>query len=303
MDLNEIKLNLETLAKEPALYERSNLMARAEALDLIAFVTQIVRKRRSNHPSEELAALQEQMASLKHRLEIINEQLFQDLRRRFQAGYYSPEDLRHLFNQYTDYSPNHKSQVHIGYDGLDILVNGFLQTNHPPKATKEPQPEMIHYEPTPARVVLDLVDHVGFKPDDVFYDLGSGLGQIVILVNLLTGVRARGIEFEPVYCDYANQCARQLGLSRVDFINIDAREADFSDGTIFFMFTPFKDSLLQTVLNKLRVEAQARSIKICTYGTCTLQLAEQPWLKLTDPNANHEYKLAIFARAATFAFS
>jgi SAM-dependent methyltransferase len=303
MDLNKIKLNLETLAKEPALYETSNLMARAEALDLIAFVNQIMHKRRNNYSPEDLTALQEQTASLKHRLEIINEQLFQDLRYRFQASYCSPESLRHLFNQYTDYSPNQKGQVHIGYDGLDILVNGFLQTNHPPKAIKDPQPEMIHYEPTPARVVLDLVDHVGFKPDDVFYDLGSGLGQIVILVNLLTGVRARGIEFEPVYCDYANLCARRLGLSRVDFINIDAREADYSDGTIFFMFTPFKGKLLQTVLNKLKRQAQARSIKICTYGTCTLQLAEQPWLKLADPNANHEYKLAIFDRAATFAFS
>lgn len=303
MDLNKIKLNLETLAKAPALYETSNLMARAEALDLIAFVNQIMHKRHNNYSPEDLTALQEQTASLKHRLEAINDQLFQSLRRRFQAGYYSPESLRHLFNQYTDYSPNQKGQVHIGYDGLDILVNGFLQTNHPPPATKEPQPEMIHYEPTPARVVLDLVDHVGFKPDDVFYDLGSGLGQIVILVNLLTGIRARGIEFEPVYCDYANLCARQLGLPRIDFINTDACEADYSDGTVFFMFTPFKGSLLQTVLNKLRVEAQARSIRICTYGTCTLQLAEQPWLRLTDPDAKHEYKLAIFDRAATFAFS
>jgi hypothetical protein len=35
---------------------------------------------------------------------------------------------------------------------------------------------------------------------DVFFDLGSGLGQVPILVNLLSGAAAKGMEFEPVYC-------------------------------------------------------------------------------------------------------
>ena len=36
---------------------------------------------------------------------------------------------------------------------------------------------MVPYEATPARVALELVDRVNFRRGDVFYDLGSGLGQ------------------------------------------------------------------------------------------------------------------------------
>lgn len=60
------------------------------------------------------------------------------------------------------------------------------------------------------------------------------------------------------------------------------------------MFTPFKGKLLQMVLDKLQREARTRTIKICTYGPCTLQVSSQPWLSTLDSTANYEFKLAIF---------
>jgi hypothetical protein len=29
----------------------------------------------------------------------------------------------------------------------------------------------------------------------------------------------------------------------VEFINVDARQADYSEGTVFFMFTPFRGEI------------------------------------------------------------
>jgi hypothetical protein len=53
----------------------------------------------------------------------------------------------------------------------------------------------------------------------------------------------------------------------VDFINTDARYADYSLGIIFFMYTPFEGKMLQDVLQNLNDEAKKRKIRIFTYGS------------------------------------
>jgi hypothetical protein len=113
-------------------------------------------------------------------------------------------------------------------------------------------------------------------------------------VDLLTGATARGVEFEPAYCDYARVCAADLNLSGVEFINADARTADYSEGTIFFMYTPFEGSILQEVLEKLRGESGRRRISLFTYGPCTPQVSRQRWLKWVDQNGADIYKLGVF---------
>ena len=130
---------------------------------------------------------------------------------------------------------------------------------------------MVSYQPSPARVILELVEKANLKPEDVFFDVGSGLGQVAILVALLSGARAKGVEFEPAYCDYARQCAKELNLSHVEFINMDASEMDYSDGTVFYIYTPFEGKLLDKLLEKLKGEAHKRMIWVYTYGPCTVQ--------------------------------
>ena len=144
---------------------------------------------------------------------------------------------------------------------------------------------MLFYQKTPARYsCYELVEKVHFQKGDVFMDLGAGSGQVSILVNLLAGISGRGIEFEPAFCAYSRNCARELNLSQVDFVNADAREADYSEETVFFMFTPFKGRILGTVLALLRKESLRRKIKIITYGPCTIQVAQESWLRLVIPD-------------------
>jgi hypothetical protein len=120
------------------------------------------------------------------------------------------------------------------------------------------------------------------------------LGQVSILVHLLSGATAKGIEFEPVYCDYARACATKLNLASVQFANIDARDADYADGTIFFFYTPFTGNLLDQVLDRLWRQTRGRTIMLCTYGPCTPQVARQSWLEHLDGNGLDEDKLAVF---------
>ncbi|MEP6613104.1 MAG: class I SAM-dependent methyltransferase, partial [Mucilaginibacter sp.] len=181
-----------------------------------------------------------------------------------------------------------------GYDNLDIFINGLLSFHSIPGQTRDLEPEMVFYQKTPARIIFDLVEKAYVTRDDVFFDLGSGLGQQAILVNLMTGAKAKGVEFEPAFCNYANDCATQLNLPGVTFINTDARQADYSDGTVFFMYTPFRGEILQDVLALLRKESLTRKIKIITYGPCTAQVALHSWLDFTISNNGNIYKPAVF---------
>jgi SAM-dependent methyltransferase len=163
-----------------------------------------------------------------------------------------------------------------GYDELDEFVNELLFVGEMPAPTVGLEREMVEYYKTPARIVFDWVERMEFGDDDLFYDLGSGLGQVTMLMNLLTGVRARGLEIEPAYCAYARGCADRLGLREADFSPGDVRDMDLSDGTIFFLYTPFTGEILQTVLSKL--QSISGSIRILACGPCLEVVERQDWL-------------------------
>lgn len=291
-----IRAEIEGIEKDETLYEETNFARRVAAMDFVEFhiIERIESMLRTSDQAEELTALKRYAESLKKRLEGINEKLFRSVRENIQSGNCTGADLKRQLEEYVDSDSYERTPDEIGYDSLDMFVNGLLRTGVVPEETKEREPEMVFYQPTPARIVLQLIEKANITKDDVFYDLGSGLGQVPILVNLLSGARAKGIEFEPAYCDYARQCARRLNLPRVEFINVDAREADYSDGDVFFMYTPFEGGLLQEVLERLEGESRKRKIRIYTYGPCTLQVSNQSWLERLDQNANNVYRLAVF---------
>jgi hypothetical protein len=83
----------------------------------------------------------------------------------------------------------------------------------------------------------------------------------------------------------------------VTFHNVDAREANYTDGTFFFLYTPFTGRLLQTVLARLETEARTRPITIATYGACSRDVAQQTWLQPTVQQAFEYDTLAFFTNA------
>ena len=294
--IREIRSEIETIEKAKALYEEASFTSRVEAIDLIEFriVDRIENMLPTSDQVGELSALKQRAEMVKNHLEAINDKLLRRLRANTRSANFTGADLKGWLDQYVESASHERTQDQVGYDSLDVFVNSLLRADVAPEETKEREPEMVFYQPTPVRIVLELIEKADFSEDDVLYDLGSGLGQVAILANLLTGVRAKGIEFEPAYCDYARRCARRLNLSRVEFMNVDAREADYSDGTVFFMYTPFVGALLQEVLEKLEGESRNRLIRIYTYGPCTVQVSNQSWLERVDHGAKSVYRLGAF---------
>jgi hypothetical protein len=297
MTLAEIRSHITEIEKDASLYEEKSFDARVEISDVIEFhligsLEELPRKA-SGH--EELIRLIDRAKKIKSDLEGIDANLFQKLRAAIRAGRYKGKAFKILVSEYVAFDlGNDEHQEEAGYDTLDVFINGLLPLQAMPEQTKDLEPDMIFYQKTPARIVFELVEKVQFTKDDVFFDLGSGLGQVAILVNLLTGIPTKGVEFEPAFCNYARDCAADLNLSGVTFINADARQVDYSDGTVFFMYTPFKGEMLQEVLEQLRKESLFRKIKVITYGPCTEQVALQRWLECVISAGDNIYKLAVF---------
>jgi hypothetical protein len=167
----------------------------------------------------------------------------------------------------------------LGFDSLDELMSGVLQLREPSEPNLQQPPEMVPYQPTPVRHILHLITASALAEDDVFVDLGSGLGHVPLLVSMMTGAQSLGIEVQAAYVASARECAQSLNLSRVRFIPQDAREADLSSGTVFYLYSPFNGSILTDVVSTLHMESTRRSIKICSLGPCTRTVANETWLK------------------------
>jgi hypothetical protein len=232
---------------------------------------------------------------LRDRLQRINDSMVQRLRERIAAGSIAPGELLATFQQYVS-STRSDAADDLEYDALDALVAGLCGTDRfVEDGAVALDPEMVPYQPTPARLVLALVEELRPDERDVFVDVGAGLGTIPMLVSMLTPARAVGIEFHPKYCEFARQCARSLNLSSVSFVQQDAREADFSTGTIFYMYTPFKGEMLRDVLRRLENEGRSREIGLCTYGPLLLNaLREFPTFSMTTAGRGRQNALSVF---------
>ncbi len=295
MTLDAIVEELAKLAASPKIFDEDNLAARVEALDDLDFAEVIIVAHLRAHPSDTAARrLRRQAVDLHDRLGDLNHHFFERYRAQIRAHTISPLDLRHLFDRYTGYAPSRQAYRHLGFEALDRLVAGLLLREEAPEPREHESPEMVAYQPTPASIVLELVDTLSLGPRDVFFDIGSGLGQVVHLVSLLTGVRTTGIEVDPGLCSYAATIIQDLDLRDVTFVNADARDADYADGTVFYLFTPFTGTILTDVLARLRRQTGDRRIRVCGYGPITPHLAREPWLADLNDHRGDEFRLALF---------
>jgi hypothetical protein len=211
---------------------------------------------------------------LRNRLESANAAIYNAIRDQVLQGA-SPSRLRQWIERCSD---DGKTQPGLGYDHLDELISGVLQTLEPEIKPIHLPPEMVFYQPTPARHILQLIRLSALTAADTLVDLGSGLGHVPILASILTGAQAIGIEAESAYVKSARECARSLHLKRVTFVHQNASVANLAGGTVFYLYTPFTGNTLKTVLQKLQKESAERPITICTLGPCTSTVAMEQWL-------------------------
>jgi len=287
MNAIEIALehHLERFEQDRSLHEVNHLRQRVEALDAL-----------------DVLLLDEQSigVALLHRaktvcaqLESVNSQLYERIRREIERGAGAAS--------LTEWMPDANNAADFtnrgGYDHLDELIAGILQLEEPSARHIQLEPEMVPYQPTPARHIFDLIRRAALTDHESLVDLGSGLGQVTLIASICTNANCTGIEPERSYLECARKSAYSLNLKNAKFIQGDARAADFSQGTVFYLYTPFSGAILRNVLDSLSQQALTRKIRVCTFGPCTRAVAEEPWLSAVG--ALETDRIAVFSSAQT----
>lgn len=154
----------------------------------------------------------------------------------------------------------HEALLAIPASERDAWIDNLLGIAPPPPDSALPAGG-VPYLPCGVDEILSMLRDVPLSRDDVFVDLGAGLGRVVMLVHLLSGCRTLGIEIQPHLVEAARDRSRALGIDiRFEEGNVVDCELD---GSVFFLYAPFNGALLAQVLEKLRQLAQRRRLVIC----------------------------------------
>ncbi|MAD81079.1 MAG: hypothetical protein CMJ50_09595 [Planctomycetaceae bacterium] len=151
--------------------------------------------------------------------------------------------------------------------------------------------ECFGYQPIPYAAIEAALKSVQPSTNDVFVDLGCGMGRAVVLAGVGSFRRVIGVEISPELCIVARQnvahVRRRLRTSAVDIVQADA--CDYSlpdDATVLLLFNPFDEPVVRRVLDNVRksLERTPRTLTII-YATPRSRhdvLADVPWLRLHE---------------------
>lgn len=261
---------LDRLERDDLLREPARLRERSDALDWLDGCL-------AQHAPH---ARRQRIEALVAELQAVDELLFAQLRAAIRRGEGAQALLPWLTHAALVQGSGDSSDR---YDHLDHLLGGVLAFRESPEPLVPLVRGMVFYQPTPARHIVDMLTQLALGERDVLVDLGAGLGHVPLLAAIHSPARCIGVEWQGAYVATAGQCARELGLTQVNFVQGDARHADLSTGTVFYLYTPFDGEMLRFMLDRLAVEARSRPIRVCTLGPCTASVARLAWLSARGP--------------------
>ena len=109
-----------------------------------------------------------------------------------------------------------------------------------------------------------LMRRLRLSPANVFLDLGSGKGRILLLAAEYGFRRIVGVEFSPLLCACARRnleafLRRRSSAPPVEVREIDVTRYDFQDDeSVLFLYDPFTPPVLNQVLENLRASLARR---------------------------------------------
>ncbi len=106
------------------------------------------------------------------------------------------------------------------------------------------QRKFSEYIPTAMPVVQRMLEVAELRPSDVLYDLGCGDGRIVIEAARRYGIRAVGVDLDPMRIAESRANARKADVERlVEFKLHDAMTLDISEASVVTLYLPNRANL------------------------------------------------------------
>jgi len=160
----------------------------------------------------------------------------------------------------------------------DPFTTRLFDVHRLPAREKGKSALMVDYVATSVHSVFEIVPDL--SAEDVLYDIGSGLGLVVLLLAFLSPARIRGVEIEPAFQRVAAARAQDFGLHRAESILGAAEAQNYSEATALYLYYPVRGELMDQVMAKVRRDTEGRPLKIYSTGKASQALAELDWLEL-----------------------
>jgi SAM-dependent methyltransferase len=106
----------------------------------------------------------------------------------------------------------------------------------------------LTYGETSYFAIKQSLEFVKLTKDDVFYDLGCGIGKTVFYASCIYGAKAIGVDIIPDFIRNGNQVVQQLRLENISFIERSIFDLNLKNGTVFYVTPTCFD---QENMNKL----------------------------------------------------
>ncbi len=145
----------------------------------------------------------------------------------------------------------------------------------------------LWYDAPDYRYVRRIMRILRPGPDDVFYDIGSGMGRVLCVAARWRIRRVVGIELDRPLCDIARRNADRMRgrQAPIDVRCEDASTADLSDGTIYYLHNPFGPDTMRDVLGSIHrsLADRPRSVRIVYHNSVHEELMRScEWIELTE---------------------
>ncbi len=159
----------------------------------------------------------------------------------------------------------------------DVWVDAVLGIEGVPDDGADLPRGCVPYLPCAVSAVIAMVDAAVVSAEDVFVDVGAGVGRAAITVGLLTGATVVGVEVQRGLAARARTLASALPTLRMDVVVGDVADHidDVSAGTVFFLYCPFSGVRLEAFVDGLAGAAAHHPIRIASVDT---PLPTRPWL-------------------------
>lgn len=155
------------------------------------------------------------------------------------------------------------------------------------------------YDAADYRAIWHCMRHLRIGPEDVFVDIGCGLGRVLCVFARRRLKKCIGIEYSRTLAAVAQRNAERLRGRRtpIEIWLGDAAEADYSEATIFWLFNPFGPDTLRLLMERIEESlavAPRRIQVVYLYGQHEEVLHSFSWL--------HRVKTSVppFQKRATY---
>lgn len=124
-------------------------------------------------------------------------------------------------------------------------------------------PDRFEYRPSPWRELKKVLPASEVGPDDVFIDLGCGMGRAVLLAARYPIKRAIGVELSADLTKIAqanlDSAREHLAAREVEFIQADVLEYELPDDvTIVYLYNPFTGEIFARALEQILASLDRR---------------------------------------------